>query len=604
MAGETLKWKAADLSDALKARSRNREVVRKQYDDALKTLGNQYRDNLTALNVQYQAAGTDTQKRAEIQSQINAEHQRYAQAERQLKSERSEAIDKASDLGQYRNNMTRDKYDAKVQQDKDRASSAISSLGGYFDKKNQGTEPDKKEEAPDNPNLPNLISGGPSAIENDPYRLKKSDQPIAGGNPFMGNVQLTDEQKKEQADNEKAEKEQKAKEAQERAGGNGLDTKSVNYGEDENGNPTFADYHPAYAAIQKMEKPDGDAKKKDRDFSDYRTAFGLGKYFRDRLHADDKDPMNRSAHLRRQAEMHDIEAGDHQRSMQQNLQVANRDYRSEAEKNAASQAAAENAQKVHNLGNAGAGAAALERDVKAADYNTTMQRSDEQRKQGVENMEKMHDMRQTAEQERGSADVYDYTTRDMNDYNARSGWLSMGGLQSDKRQPEPERKDEAPKPTETETPEPPKPESDERLLNANPQMVINKYLGARQSDENPEQEDALDENEQALFDYMAENYPNVKPVPSSQSVREPYYKRLGIDVSRTNPDPSKWAKATTAWSKSDDEYGNAADKQEVLNVLDNWRGGNKIEGQAEKQTSDEGYSVESTGGENWEGKRR
>lgn len=601
MAGETLKWKAADLSEALKARSQNREAVRKQYDVALKTLGNQYRDNLTALNVQYQAAGTDTQKRAEIQSQINAEHQRYAQAENQLKSERSEAIDRASDLGQYRNNMTRDKYDAKAQQDKDRMSSAISSLGGYFDKKNQGAEPDKKEEKPDNPNLPNLISGSPSAIENDPYRLKGTNQPVARGNPFMGNVQLTDEQKKEQADNEKAEKNRNAKEAQERTGGTGLDTRSVNYGEDENGSPTFADYHPAYAAIQKMDKPER-GEKNPGDWEDYRTAFGLGKYLRDRLHAGDKDPMNRSGHLRRQAEMHDIEAGDHQRSMQQNLQVANRDYRSEAEKNAASQAAAENAQKVHNLGNAGAGAAALERDVKAADYNTTMQRSDEQRKQGVENMEKMHDMRQTAEQERSGADVYDYTARDMNDYNARSDWLSMGGPQSDRRQPYPREKERIP--DETVTPEAPKPDNNDRLLDANPQMVINKYLGARQADGDMEQEEPLDENEQALFDYMTENYPNVKPVPSSQSVREPYYKRLGVDVSRTNPDPNKWAKATAAWSKTDDEYGKASDKQKVLEVLDNWRGGNKIEGQAEKQTSDEGYSVENTGGENWQGKRR
>ena len=74
-----------------------------------------------------------------------------------------------------------------------------------------------------------------------------------------------------------------------------------------------------------------------------------------------------SIHLRRQSEMHDKQAGDEQKNAQQNFQVANRNYRVEAEKNAASQAAAENAQKVNNMGNASAGAAALERIVEKAD---------------------------------------------------------------------------------------------------------------------------------------------------------------------------------------------------------------------------------------------
>ena len=135
-----------------------------------------------------------------------------------------------------------------------------------------------------------------------------------------------------------------------------------------------------------------------------------------------------SIHLRRQSEMHDKQAGDEQKNAQQNFQVANRNYRVEAEKNAASQAAAENAQKVSNMGNASAGAAALERIVEKADYNTHMQRKDQQRSEGVKNQREMWGARQTAEEERANADKGDHDYLQAQLYNNAASSLSMGGV--------------------------------------------------------------------------------------------------------------------------------------------------------------------------------
>lgn len=135
-----------------------------------------------------------------------------------------------------------------------------------------------------------------------------------------------------------------------------------------------------------------------------------------------------SIHLRRQSEMHDKQAGDEQKNAQQNFQVANRNYRVEAEKNAASQAAAKNAQKVNNMGNVSAGAAALERGVEAADYNTHMQRKDQQRSEGVKNQREMWGARQTAEEERADADKGDHDYLQAQLYNNAASSLSMGGV--------------------------------------------------------------------------------------------------------------------------------------------------------------------------------
>lgn len=138
-------------------------------------------------------------------------------------------------------------------------------------------------------------------------------------------------------------------------------------------------------------------------------------------------PDRASAHLRQQASMHDIQSGDLQKAQQQSQQIADRDYRVEAEKNAAAGAATENAQRVQNLSaSAGAGAAALNRQVKSADYNTMMNRADTQRDKAVERGKEAWDVRQQAERERAAADKADYAAREAETDNRRAASLSYG----------------------------------------------------------------------------------------------------------------------------------------------------------------------------------
>lgn len=138
-------------------------------------------------------------------------------------------------------------------------------------------------------------------------------------------------------------------------------------------------------------------------------------------------PDRASAHLRQQASMHDIQSGDLQKAQQQSQQIADHDYRVEAEKNAAAGAATENAQRVQNLSaSAGAGAAALNRQVKSADYNTMMNRADTQRDKAVERGKEAWDVRQQAERERAAADKADYAAREAETDNRRAANLSYG----------------------------------------------------------------------------------------------------------------------------------------------------------------------------------
>lgn len=138
-------------------------------------------------------------------------------------------------------------------------------------------------------------------------------------------------------------------------------------------------------------------------------------------------PDRASAHLQQQATMHDIQAGDLQKAQQQSQQIADRDYRVEAEKNAVAGAATENAQRVQNLSaSAGAGAAALNRQVKSADYNTMMNRADTQRDKAVERGKEAWDVRQQAERERAGADKADYAAREAETDNRRAANLSYG----------------------------------------------------------------------------------------------------------------------------------------------------------------------------------
>lgn len=209
-----------------------------------------------------------------------------------------------------------------------------------------------------------------------------------------------------------------------------------------------------------------------------------------------------SERMRNQAEMHDKQAGDEQKNAQQNFQVANRDYRVEAEKNAASQAAAENAQKVHNLGSASAGAAALERDVKSADYNTHMQRQDQQRAEGVKNQREMWGARQTAEEERADADKEDYDYLDNQVYNNAATSLAIGGASdngsssaSTKQQSQTTNNDNG-QPTETEE----NTEQEATEIKGSPQRILN-YVTYAKSDPqgHPESAKPLTGDDLALY---------------------------------------------------------------------------------------------------------
>ena len=214
-------------------------------------------------------------------------------------------------------------------------------------------------------------------------------------------------------------------------------------------------------------------------------------------HGSPTDPSGKSQQLRNQAQMHERQAMDEQKNSQANMQVANRNYRVEAEKNAVSQAASENAQKVANMGNASAGAAALERGVSSADYNTHMQRQDQQRAEGVKNQREMWGSKQTAEEERGSANITDYEWRDMDRYNRNAAQLSDGGEEKttvqkqENQQPVVEEKQEEPQ--------------QPRQLNASPQHVINALLGSSLG-EDIRNGTAQNKDDIALYNYVINTY--------------------------------------------------------------------------------------------------
>ena len=139
------------------------------------------------------------------------------------------------------------------------------------------------------------------------------------------------------------------------------------------------------------------------------------------------DPSGVSASNRRQAEISERMAADRQKAAQRNMQIANRNPVDEANKLAASQAAQENAQKVNNLGNASAGAAALARGTAKADYQSQIARSDEQATQGTENQALAGELRGTAEQARAEAKQRDYVARDTARDNLARARISLAG---------------------------------------------------------------------------------------------------------------------------------------------------------------------------------
>lgn len=180
--------------------------------------------------------------------------------------------------------------------------------------------------------------------------------------------------------------------------------------------------------------------------------------FWDRKFGKTTDPMGRRTGLRAQADLHNVEAGEHRAAAQRENQIANRDPRREAGLDGAAEYHDKNAQKVNNRGNVSAGAAALEREEGYGNPDTHRNRADQARQKGVENTEKAYDEDQVAIQERTSGNVYDYVARDMQSSNDETNALSQGSgdnttkteTKTETKTPEPEKTDP---PTPVKTPE-------------------------------------------------------------------------------------------------------------------------------------------------------
>lgn len=138
-------------------------------------------------------------------------------------------------------------------------------------------------------------------------------------------------------------------------------------------------------------------------------------------------PDKSDAHLRNQAQIHDKQAALEGANAAKESQIANRDYRGEADKNAAATAATKNAQNVANLGAAAGNAtAALARTVETPDYNTHMNRQDETRQRAVANQREAEGAKQTAERERAAADTTQNRAQNMQTFNNTATNLSRG----------------------------------------------------------------------------------------------------------------------------------------------------------------------------------
>lgn len=138
-------------------------------------------------------------------------------------------------------------------------------------------------------------------------------------------------------------------------------------------------------------------------------------------------PDKSDAHLRNQAQMHDKQAALEGANAAKESQIANRDYRGEADKNAVATAATKNAQNVANLGAAAGNAtAALARTVETPDYNTHMNRQDEARQRAVANQREAEGAKQTAERERAAADTTQNRVQNMQTFNNAATNLSRG----------------------------------------------------------------------------------------------------------------------------------------------------------------------------------
>lgn len=139
------------------------------------------------------------------------------------------------------------------------------------------------------------------------------------------------------------------------------------------------------------------------------------------------DPTGGSSALREQADLASRQAANERVNEQRERQIANRDYRVEAGKNAAAEAAIKNAQQIQNMGAAtGNAAAALARKVGTPDFNTHMSRQDRSRALANQYQREGSRLDQEAVRRRSNADMYDYVYNDMRNRNNKAAALAAG----------------------------------------------------------------------------------------------------------------------------------------------------------------------------------
>ena len=284
-----------------------------------------------------------------------------------------------------------------------------------------------------------------------------------------------------------------------------------------------------------------------------------------------KDPSGKTEHQRRQATMHDIQSGQEAQNEQSYMQEANRNARVEAGKDAASKAAGENEQKVANMGAASAGAAALERGVQTADIQAQRNYQAQQKDKGVDAQREKWGAKQTAEEERGNADIGDWKYNQMQQHNAKVDELSKGGSTESVTETTTVTNEEDPKPVEEPKPEDPapapeppqQPEEPPKLGEFNPQHVINGLLGSSKGEDL--RSGSAQGGDADAFNYAIKNF-GVRPITKAEHSNDANPLSYEKDFVRINGD--KGAQAMK-WLRTQRSGGNEANAATNYNVSKN-----------------------------------
>lgn len=140
-----------------------------------------------------------------------------------------------------------------------------------------------------------------------------------------------------------------------------------------------------------------------------------------------KDPSNKTAWDRANANLQQQQAAQEQKNAQQLTQQGTSNYRVEAEKDAVANAQQQNKQNVEAIYNVGAGNAALARKTAEANYDDRRNFNAQQFDKGIEAGRVANEGQQQANATRQVADADDYQYNQTQNFNDTSSSLSMGG---------------------------------------------------------------------------------------------------------------------------------------------------------------------------------